>query len=158
MLLSHQTRGLCEPVSPMTLMGAKVTRWVGNFEGGRESRVKFSGLQCPTSVRPPSTSFGWPASPRRGRGSRHPCWGRGLTPPSQDPLWLPTQIAQVCFLVLRDNVSNQYFSLFHYILEKCTIHSIGDGDILLEWRRPATTHGRVNFYVIYYKSDQVCDP
>ena len=39
------------------------------------------------------------------------------------------------------------------ILEK--IDSTGDGDILLEWRRPATTHGRVNFYVIYYKSDQV---
>ena len=36
-----------------------------------------------------------------------------------------------------------------------TLPPPGDGDILLEWRRPATTHGRVNFYVIYYKSDQV---
>ena len=49
-------------------------------------------------------------------------------------------------------ISPVFLSIFS-ILEKYP--STGDGDILLEWRRPATTHGRVNFYVIYYKSDQV---
>ena len=54
---SPQARGLCEPVSPMTLMGAKVTRLGGNFESS-ESGVNFPGRRCPTSAPRPSTSSG----------------------------------------------------------------------------------------------------
>ena len=30
----------------------------------------------------------------------------------------------------------------------------GNGDILVEWRRPALVHGEVDYYVLYYKSPE----
>ena len=58
------------------------------------------------------------------------------------------------FIWISKVFGHQRFPLLNF-LSHLTLPLPGDGDILLEWRRPKTTHGRVNFYVIYYKSDQV---
>ena len=202
---SPQARGLCEPVSPMTLMGAKVTRLGENFERS-ESGANFQGGGALPPPRDPVRVLGDGVHPEEGgrlvpgvededghRQARtsgdhqhklHRCFKPRLVFCFDSPKPFEgfhigksckTQVvvfgcssisAQICILeksTIHSTVFLQYLQHFYRIspvflsifsiLEKYP--STGDGDILLEWRRPATTHGRVNFYVIYYKSDQV---